>query len=26
VEIKEHFASAKHLSGGCGSVCTFGEW
>jgi len=25
-EIKEHFASHKHLSGGCGPVCTFGEW
>ena len=26
VEIKAHFASARHLSGGCGPVCTFGEW
>lgn len=21
-----HFKSHKHLSGACGSVCTFGEW
>lgn len=26
IEIRYHFASAKHLSGGCGPVCTFGEW
>ena len=25
-EVREHFASHKHLSGGCGPVCTFGEW
>jgi hypothetical protein len=25
-EIREHFTSHKHLSGGCGPVCTFGEW
>ena len=25
-EIADHFASARHLSGGCGPVCTFGEW
>ena len=25
-EIREHFQSHKHLSGGCGPVCTFGEW
>jgi hypothetical protein len=25
-EIAEHFASARHRSGGCGPVCTFGEW
>lgn len=25
-EIRSHFASAKHQSGGCGPVCTFGEW
>lgn len=25
-EIKIHFASARHLNGGCGPVCTFGEW
>jgi len=25
-EIHEHFASARHRSGGCGPVCTFGEW
>jgi hypothetical protein len=25
-EIREHFASAKHRSGGCGPVCTFGDW
>jgi hypothetical protein len=26
VEIDSHFKSEKHLSGGCGIVCTFGEW
>jgi hypothetical protein len=25
-DIREHFASHKHLSGGCGPVCTFGDW
>ena len=25
-EISAHFKSHKHLSGGCGVVCTFGEW
>jgi hypothetical protein len=25
-ECAAHFASAKHRSGGCGPVCTFGEW
>jgi hypothetical protein len=25
-EVRSHFASHKHLSGGCGPVCTFGEW
>lgn len=24
--IADHFASHKHRSGGCGPVCTFGEW
>lgn len=24
--LKSHFASEKHLSGGCGPVCTFGDW
>jgi len=24
--IHAHFASRKHQSGGCGPVCTFGEW
>ena len=22
----EHLNSEKHLNGGCGPVCTFGEW
>ena len=22
----EHFAGQRHRSGGCGPVCTFGEW
>ena len=26
IEIDSHFTSEKHLSGGCGVVCTFGEW
>ena len=25
-EIHAHFSSEKHRSGGCGPVCTFGEW
>ena len=25
-EIHDHFQSHKHLSGGCGVICTFGEW
>lgn len=25
-EIAQHFASAKHRTGGCGPVCTFGEY
>jgi hypothetical protein len=25
-EIKAHFSSHKHLTGGCGAVCTYGEW
>ena len=25
-EIAAHFASERHRSGGCGPVCTFGEW
>jgi len=25
-EIRAHFSSHKHLSGGCGVICTFGEW
>ena len=25
-EVRAHFASHRHLSGGCGPVCTFGEW
>ncbi len=25
-EITAHFSSHKHKSGGCGPVCTFGEW
>lgn len=24
--VRDHFASEKHRSGGCGPVCTFGEW
>jgi hypothetical protein len=24
-EIHAHFTSRRHLSGGCGPVCTFGE-
>lgn len=25
-EIEAHFASGRHRSGGCGVVCTFGQW
>jgi len=25
-EIHAHFSGEKHRSGGCGVVCTFGEW
>ena len=25
-EIRAHFKSHKHLTGGCGPVCTFGQW
>jgi hypothetical protein len=25
-EIAAHFASERHRSGGCGPVCTFGDW
>ena len=25
-EIRAHFRSERHRSGGCGIVCTFGEW
>jgi hypothetical protein len=25
-EIAAHFRSAKHRNGGCGPVCTFGDW
>lgn len=25
-EIRAHVASHKHRSGGCGPVCTFGDW
>ena len=25
-EIHAHFASEHHRSGGCGPVCTFGDW
>lgn len=24
--VRDHFTSQKHLSGGCGPVCTFGQW
>lgn len=24
--IRAHFASEKHRTGGCGPVCTFGDW
>jgi hypothetical protein len=25
-DVGAHFRSARHLSGGCGPVCTFGDW
>lgn len=25
-DIRDHFDSHKHKSGGCGPICTFGEW
>jgi hypothetical protein len=25
-EISEHSTSARHRNGGCGPVCTFGDW
>jgi len=25
-DTRAHFSSHKHTSGGCGPVCTFGEW
>jgi hypothetical protein len=25
-EISEHFTGERHRSGGCGPVCTFGDW
>jgi hypothetical protein len=25
-EIRAHFSSQKHLSGGCGPVCTYGDY
>ena len=25
-EIHDHFAGERHRSGGCGPVCTFGDW
>lgn len=25
-EIRDHFRSEKHRSGGCGPVCTYGDW
>jgi len=24
--IRAHFASDRHRSGGCGAVCTYGDW
>jgi hypothetical protein len=26
IEIHAHFAGERHRSGGCGPVCTFGDW
>ena len=25
-EIRAHFTGQRHLSGGCGPVCTFADW
>ena len=25
-EIRAHFVSTQHQSGGCGPVCTYGDW
>jgi hypothetical protein len=25
-DLSAHFASTRHRSGGCGPVCTFGDW
>jgi hypothetical protein len=25
-DIRNHYASEKHRTGGCGVVCTFGDW
>ncbi len=25
-DIRAHFRSRQHLSGGCGPVCTYGDW
>lgn len=25
-QTRDHFTSERHCSGGCGPVCTFGEW
>jgi len=25
-DVRNHFESEKHRTGGCGVVCTFGEW
>jgi len=25
-DVRAHFSSHRHVSGGCGPVCTFGEW
>jgi len=26
IEVRAHFASHKHMSGGCGPCCTFGDY
>ena len=26
VDVRAHFQSERHMSGGCGPVCTFGEY